>query len=289
MRVRFWGVRGGIAATRQDAQGIGGNTPCVELRDRDGHLLILDAGIGLYWLGRSLLAGPLGRGKGEATILLTHSHWDHIQGFPFFVPAFIPGNRIDIWGGGVATLRDVLEGQMSGTYSPIDGMANMGASIEVGDLSQCPVLERGRFRITHAHYRNGPHDMVGYRIEEDGKSLCYISEADHRAGLDPTIVELARGVDVLVHEAFYTDEELAAGGNSLAGPSGPPSGGHCSFGQATEVAIAAGAQRLHYFYHHPDHSDADIHAAVAREREKIAARGLPLRVEPAREGLEFQV
>jgi phosphoribosyl 1,2-cyclic phosphodiesterase len=291
MRVRFWGVRGAFAATTPESLGIGGNTPCVEVRDSNGYLLILDAGIGLYWLGRNLLTGPCGRGQGELTMLLSHSHWDHIQGFPFFVPGFIPGNKVDIWGGGVTFLEDILEGQMSPTYSPIASMSNMGSSLTVGDLAEHPELTPGGFSIRHATFRSGPHDVVGYRISEGNRSLCYIAEVEHGSDgtLCPEVVELAKGADVLIHEAYYTNEEFAGHRPRLAGDSGPRSNGHCSFEQATDVALAAGVKRLQYFYHHPDHDDETIHAAVDRERERVAAMGVEMRIESAREGLEFEV
>ncbi len=290
MRIRFWGVRGAFAATAPQSLGLGGNTPCVELRDSNGYLLVLDAGIGLYWLGRNLLTGPCGRGKGDMTVLLSHSHWDHIQGFPFFVPGFIPGNTVDIWGGGVTFLEDILEGQMSPTYSPIASMANMGASLTVGDLSEHAELSAGNFKIRHATFRSGPHDIVGYRIEEGDRSLCYIAEVEHpKDGLCPEVVELAKGVDTLIHEAYYTNEEYAGSRPRLAGAAGPRSGGHCSFAQATDVALAAGVSSLQYFYHHPDHSDETILAAVEGERERVAAKGVKMRIGAAREGLEFEV
>ena len=179
---------------------------------------------------------------------------------------------------------------MSPTYSPIASMGNMGATLNVGDLSQHEVLEAGAFKIRHADLRNGPHDIVGYRLEAGDRSLCYVAEISHpKDGLDPAVVELARGADVLIHEAYYTNEELAGPRPRLAGPHGPQALGHASFRQATDVAIAAGVKRLHYFYHHPDHSDATINAAVEIERKYLAEKGVTLRVDAAREGLEFEV
>lgn len=288
MRVRFWGVRGAIASTRGDSQGVGGNTVCVEVRDGSDELVVLDAGIGLYWLGRTLLTGPHGRGQGRVTLLLSHTHWDHIQGIPFFVPVYLPGNVIDVYGGGVDHLEPILEGQLNPTYSPIVSLSNMGAKVVVGELTDTP-LSVGGLSIQHASFTNGPHQIVGYRIEEEGRSLCYIPEVEHSGGLTPAVLELARGADVLIHEAYYTNEELAGGGISLAGPSGPTADGHTSFGLATDLALAAGVKRLYYFYHHPDHDDATVDAAVAAERERISAGGHALLVDAAREGVEFDV
>ncbi|MCO5166755.1 MAG: MBL fold metallo-hydrolase [Planctomycetes bacterium] len=292
MRVRFWGVRGALATTEAGAQGVGGNTPCVEVRDERDNLVVLDAGIGLYWLGRSLLAGPHGRGKGAVTVLLSHTHWDHIQGFPFFVPAYIAGNQLSIWGGVTPHLEDILEGQLNPTYSPIVSLANMGATIRVNQLEeQEGDIVVGDLRIRHARLHNGSHDCVGYRLEEGGRSLCYMAEVQHEGGvLDPAAVELARGADILIHEAYFTDEELARGGREgLAGPSAPGSQGHSSYGQATELALAAGARRLYYFYHHPDRGDAEVEALVARQRARVAAAGAALELDAAREGTEVRI
>ncbi len=296
MRVRFWGVRGALATTEATSQGVGGNTPCIEVRDDRESLVVLDAGIGLYWLGRSLLAGPHGRGKGEVTILLSHTHWDHIQGFPFFVPAYIAGNTLSIWGGVTPHLEAILEGQLNPVYSPIVSLSNMGATIQIRQLEQEEGdIVVGDLRIRHARIHNGSHDCVGYRIEEGARSLCYLAEVEHKDGvLDPEVLELARGADVLLHEAYFTNEELALARAGrprpgLAGPCAPAPQGHSSFEQATELALAAGAKRLFYYYHHPDRDDATIEAAVARERARVAERGAALVVDAAREGTELSL
>lgn len=289
MRVRFWGVRGALAATGAGAQGVGGNTPCVEVRDdEDDALVILDAGMGLYWLGKSLLAGPHGRGKGEATLLLSHTHWDHIQGFPFFVPFYLPGNRFAVWGGGGHDIAAVLEGQLDSTYSPIVSVANMGATIRVGRIEDAGELSVGPIAVRHARLGNGAHDVTGYRLEEGGRSLVYLCEVEHRDGPAPEALALARGADVLIHEAYYTDEELPLA-EGLAGPLAPRAQGHSSHARAVDLALAAGARRLLFFYHHPDHDDATIEAAVARARERARARGATLEVDAAREGTELRI
>jgi phosphoribosyl 1,2-cyclic phosphodiesterase len=291
MRVRFWGVRGALATTEAASAGVGGNTPCVEVRDEHEGLVVLDAGIGMYWLGRSLLAGPHGRGKGEVTILLSHTHWDHIQGFPFFVPCYIPGNKVAIYGGVTPHLEDILEGQLNPVYSPIVSLTNMGAAIQVKQLEhEAGDLQVGDLRVRHTRVHNGPHDCVGYRLEEGGRSLCYVAEVAHGPQFDPELLAFARGADLLVHESYYTDEELAEGRmQSLAGDDAPRSQGHSSFGQATDFALAAGAKRLYYFYHHPDHDDRVIEQAVARERARVAQRGARLELDTAREGTDIRL
>jgi len=292
MRVRFWGVRGAIAATQPDCQGTGGNTPCVEVRDSEGELIVLDAGMGLYWLGRSLLAGPHGRGQGSAALLLSHTHWDHIQGIPFFVPMFIPGNKVDIYGGGVEHLENVLEGQMNPDYSPIVSLSNFGGTVKIADLQTHDQLEIGTLKITTQTYANGPHQIVGFRMEEatGGGALCYVPEVHYRDGvLNPDVIELARGAKALIHEAFYTNEELAQGGTSLAGPLAPKADGHSCFSQAVDLALAAEVEKLYFFYHHPDHNDATLEASLEAERERVKAKGATLELDLAREGREFSL
>jgi phosphoribosyl 1,2-cyclic phosphodiesterase len=289
MRVRFWGVRGALASTDAASQGIGGNTPCIEVRDAHETLVILDAGIGLYWLGKSLLSGPHGRGKGETTILLSHTHWDHIQGFPFFVPAYIPGNQIAVYGGVASRIEDILEGQLNPVYSPIVSLANMGARTRFGRIEDHAALPVGGLTVRHAILGNGAHDCVGYRLEEQGRSLVYMAEIEHPAGrLAPQALALAKDADVLVHEAYYTNEELA-GAVGLAGPTSPRASGHSSHAQAVDLALAAGAKRLLFFYHHPDHDDRTIEAAVARERARVREKGASLDIDAAREGVEVRI
>src|SRR5262249_6407000 len=133
MEVVFWGVRGSVPAPGPETNRYGGNTSCVELRTAGGDLVILDAGTGIIPLGRKLMAGEHGRGAGEAAVFLSHAHWDHIQGFPFFGPVFVPGNRVTIYGPGRSSpmLEGILEGQMNPHYSPLHTMRNLGAAIDV--------------------------------------------------------------------------------------------------------------------------------------------------------------
>jgi phosphoribosyl 1,2-cyclic phosphodiesterase len=290
MRVRFWGVRGALAATGRESLGVGGNTPCVEVRDARGALLVLDAGIGLYWLGRALLAGPHGRGRGKVTLVLSNTHWDHIQGFPFFVPVFIPGNEVRVWGGGAAHIENLLEGQLNPTYSPLASLANLGADVQARQLEPRQELKVGALKVRHALLEAGPQHVIAYRIEDGERSLCYVPRVSHPPnGADPAFLELARGADLLVHEAFYTDEELARGGLSLGGKGAPSQTAHSTYERATRAALDAGARQLLFFYHHPDRDDAALDAQVAAARARVAAAGAALKVDAAREGVELQV
>src|SRR5688572_16590953 len=155
MKVRFWGVRGSIPAPGPETNRYGGNTSCVSVMTATGHLIIIDMGTGAVALGRSLMAAEFGKGKGHATILLSHAHWDHIQGFPFFPPIYVPGNRIDIYGAARSSsmLEGILEGQMNPHFSPIQKLKNLGASISIlavphEDMTRVDISSTARIRRT---------------------------------------------------------------------------------------------------------------------------------------------
>jgi phosphoribosyl 1,2-cyclic phosphodiesterase len=295
MRARFWGVRGTIAAPGPTTIGIGGNTPCVEVRTATNALLVLDAGIGLCWLGRSLLPGPHGRGQGETTILLSRTHWGHIQGIPFFVPAFLPGNKIHIYGAALASekksmsLRSILEGQMREAYSPIVTLGNMPSITSVRDVIPGQTIEVGGCVVRPLLMKNRGDEApsIAYRIEEEGRSLVYMTDVDYVNGApDAAALELARGADLLVHEAYYTEDERSAR------PAGPPAlrqQRHATFAEATELALRAGARRLFYSHHHPEREDDEILRLVEAERSKVRERGVRLDVDTAREGVELTI
>ena len=133
MKIRFWGVRGSIPAPGPDTIRYGGNTACLSIHTKAGGLVIVDMGTGLMHLGNALMTGPFGKGHGRATILLSHTHWDHIQGLGFFAPVFIGGNRFTVWGPGQSStvLEDILEGQMDPNFSPLQSLKNFSARLEL--------------------------------------------------------------------------------------------------------------------------------------------------------------
>jgi phosphoribosyl 1,2-cyclic phosphodiesterase len=274
---------------------VGGNTACLEIRSSTGALVVLDAGIGIYWLGRSLLAGPHGRGQGETSILLTRTYWDHIQGFPFFIPAFIPGNKIHLYGptGSAKDLEAILEGQMRPAYSPIVSLGNMGSSIEFKSLGPGEV-EIGGLRIQHEILVTGEgrSPSCGYRIEENGRSFAYVSDVEYSSGKVPSeVLRLTKDVDLLIHESFYTNDEQRRGEGAVVGSGFGPSArrGHATFAEALEVALRGRVKRLLFSHHHPDHDDGTIQAAVEGERSRAASRSKDLVVDTAREGQEIEV
>jgi phosphoribosyl 1,2-cyclic phosphodiesterase len=286
MEVTFWGVRGAVPAPGPETNRYGGNTSCVELRTHGGNLIILDAGTGVIPLGRKLMSGTFGRGGAEATIFLSHLHWDHIQGFPFFGPLFVQGNRVTIFGPGRSSsiLEGILEGQMNPQYSPLYTMRNLGASIEVravaGDRKE---IEFEQFGVRISWYPN-PHggtDAFTYRFEEDGRSLVYAPEAGYLPS-EPSagVRSLYDRADVLIHDFSHWPEDRAT--RLVRGPS--------SIAEAVEVAIVAKVKKLVTFHYDQDDGDDVVDALIARARRLLDENGgQSIELIPAREGLTLEI
>lgn len=289
MLLRFWGTRGSIAAPGPATARYGGNTSCVEVVTRAGQRFIFDCGTGARALGNHLLAHepkPL-----TATILLSHTHWDHIQGFPFFAPVFEAGNRIVVCApqGANRTLPEVLAGQMEYTYFPVE-LSQLGASIEYHDLSE-GVHDLGGVRVT-TQFLNHPAMTLGYRIEADGASVLYLCDHEPywerlwRSDAEPGRLEsilhdgdrrhaaFMENADVVVHDAQYTPEQYASKKNW----------GHSTFSYATQIAAAANVRRLFLTHHDPAHDDDFVDRIEERARELAATLHSPLQVFCAREG-----
>ncbi|HVZ71238.1 MAG TPA: MBL fold metallo-hydrolase [Polyangia bacterium] len=266
MELTFWGVRGSIPAPGPGTVRFGGNTSCVSLRTSGGKLVVLDCGTGARNLGNSLLGGPFGKGGGEASILLSHAHWDHIQGFPFFVPLYIQGNTFHIYGGAKSSpmLEGILEGQMAPQYFPVQTLKNMGASIEIVAIKDgepfsvegCTVTAR-----TNPHGRSG---ALAFRVEDAGRVLVYASDAGYAAaGAPAESIALYRGADVLVHDSTYTPDDRKRYLER----------GFSSVDDAVAVAVAAKVKRLVLFHYDQDYTDADVDALVARARRLLDDAG----------------
>jgi phosphoribosyl 1,2-cyclic phosphodiesterase len=269
MEIKFWGVRGSIASPGPETAGVGGNTSCVEVRCGSTRL-ILDAGTGVRKLGDALLCeGPV-----DATVLLSHLHWDHIQGLPFFVPAYLPSSRLSIVGSthGVGSIQEALSAQMAAPSFPVR-LDELGAQIA---LREARAGER--FDVGEAHVRvaklNHPGGVLAYRVEHEGRSVVYATDTEHYACVDPTLCALAEGADVLIYDAQYTPEEYRGDrGRSRVG------WGHSTYVAAAELARAAGARKLVLFHHDPQRSDEGV-----ADIERLARDLFPASV-AAREGL----
>jgi phosphoribosyl 1,2-cyclic phosphodiesterase len=266
MHLSFWGVRGSIPAPGPATVRYGGNTACVSVRPEGGGLIVLDCGTGARNLGISLMEGAFGKGTGQASILLSHAHWDHIQGFPFFVPLYQPGNRFRIYGGATssAMLEGILEGQMAPQYFPVQTLKNMGASIDIVAIAEGKSFEVERCQV---RARTNPHGRAGalaFRIDDGARSVVYASDAGYPAGGPPVeSLELYRGADVLIHDSTYTPEDQRRYADR----------GYSSVEDAVGAAIAAKVKRLVLFHYDQDYGDADVDALCARGRRLLDERG----------------
>lgn len=244
--IQFWGVRGSIPAPGSETVRYGGNTSCVEMRV-GGKRLIFDGGTGLRVLGKSLLKQmPV-----EAYMFFTHSHWDHIQGFPFFAPAFMKGNCFHIYGAiapNGATMKQRLHEQMLHPNFPVP-MQVMQSDLKFYDLFPGDVMDLGDVTI-ETGLLNHPNTAMGYRITYQGRTAVYATDTEHYPDrLDENLVYLARDAHVLIYDACYTDEEYHD-------PTAPKKGwGHSTWQEAVKVAKAARVKKLVVFHHDPNHSD----------------------------------
>jgi phosphoribosyl 1,2-cyclic phosphodiesterase len=276
MRIKMWGVRGSIPTPGPSTVEFGGNTSCYEVRCGDT-LVILDGGTGLRLLGQDLLKQmPF-----EAWMFFSHVHWDHIQGFPFFTPAFVRGNKIHLYGGlNVSrTLEETLAGQMDYPSFPVH-LSEMGAGMTFRDLYEGETISIGpKSDVTVTNARgNHPNGVYAYRVEHGGKSVVYITDSEHYSIVDPKLKKLSMGADVLIFDAMYTPEEYsgAVGG-------GPKTGwGHATYEAGCELARAAGVKRLVLHHHDPSQTDD-----MVREKERRAQALFPNTI-AAREGLVIE-
>ena len=245
-KINFWGVRGSIPCPGPETVRYGGNTPCIEM-EVGGERLIFDGGTGLRVLGESLLPQmPV-----SAHLFFTHSHWDHIQGFPFFVPAFVKGNCFQIYGAPApngASIKQRLHDQMLHPNFPVP-LQIMQSNLQFNQLEVGEVLEIGEVTVENAKL-NHPGEAVGYRVSWGGFSAAYITDTEHFSDrLDPNVLKLAHEADVVIIDATYTDEEYHHEKFSKVG------WGHSTWQEAVKIAKAAKVKQLVIFHHDPLHND----------------------------------
>lgn len=273
MKITFWGTRGSIPTPGQRTVRYGGNTACVEVRSGSGALLILDAGTGIRELGLALD----GTGPFTIDLLLSHLHWDHIQGIPFFRPAYDAQSKLRIYGPKQAhPLRELLGVGMDDPFFPVD-IDSLPVKLEVTDLESGSTQQVGEFSVNAAGIFH-PAPALAYRIEVDGRSLVYATDTeDPFSGRPNPVVALARGADTLIHDAQFLDDDLKKGW------------GHSTVDTAVDVAVAAQVGRLILYHHDPDRSDDSLDQ-IEREAQERADRLRPgLEVVAASEGLELEV
>ena len=286
MEVTFWGVRGSIPAPGPGTVRYGGNTACVSVRSAAGALLVLDCGTGARNLGLALLAegemadGPgdgFAAGAGEAAILLSHTHWDHIQGFPFFGPLYVGGNTFRIYGPAEssALLEGILEGQMAPQYFPVQTLKNMGARIEIAAMPAGAPRDILGCRVTAAINPHGRASAMAFRIEDGERSVVYAGDAGYPPeGPSPEVMKLYEGADLLIHDSTFTPEDRAR----------YPERGLASVSQAVQAAVRARVGTLALFHYDQDYTDAEVDALVARGRQELAATGAAVALRAAVEG-----
>jgi phosphoribosyl 1,2-cyclic phosphodiesterase len=295
LRVRFWGTRGSIPSPGRDTVRYGGNTPCLELRTPDGWLIVLDAGTGIRELGRSLVDRANGSPvKGD--IFLTHAHWDHIQGLPFFAPIFHPGNSFTIWGSKAmeTSIGRVVRDQMSPVVFPVT-FEQVAATIEFREL-------------TDGHHVRGAYDVRAMPVRHPGGALAYrfsatcsAAAAEPRAShalvyisdneLNPAatyelpaswrrdLVEFVRDARVLVHDSMFTSEEYAH----------HRGWGHSTYEDAVDLALEAAVDTLVLFHHKPERTDDEVDRHTEACRALVERRGGTLEIVAAAEGLTLSV
>lgn len=289
LRVQFWGTRGSIPSPGAKTVRYGGNTPCVEVRTPDGWLIILDAGTGMRELGRSLL----GRANGapiKGDIFLTHAHWDHIQGIPFFGPIFQRGNHFTIWGSQTLenSIDRIVRDQMNPVVFPVT-FEELDATIDFSAISDGKSERRHGFEVSAFPVRH-PGGALGYRFTptvDGGRSLVYVSDNELGSGgkyETPTgwrskLVAWAKGAKVLIHDTTYTAEEY----DHYRG------WGHSTYDDAMTLAIEAGVEQLVLFHHKPERTDQELDERVALCRQQVKERGAKLEIEAAAEGMTLTV
>jgi phosphoribosyl 1,2-cyclic phosphodiesterase len=243
LAVKFWGVRGSIACPSPEHVVYGGNTSCLEILAGDERI-ILDAGTGIRNLGQEFIKDGVRKG----TLLLTHSHWDHINGFPFFGPAFMNNSRFTIAAGhlyNAGGIENVLASQMANPTFPVPLEALQAAlTFEDFKAGESWGLDGGVKIITAP--LNHPNGATGYRVEYGGKAICYVTDTEHVIGKpDQTILKLIEGADIVVYDCTYTDAEFKA----------KIGWGHSTWQEGVRLCKMAGVRQLAIFHHDPDHND----------------------------------
>jgi phosphoribosyl 1,2-cyclic phosphodiesterase len=302
MRIRFWGVRGSYPVPGHDTVRYGGNTACVEI-EANGSTIILDAGTGIVPLGRALARRSREQErKISCVLLLSHLHHDHTQGFPFFLPAFIPGASINVYGPDFlgSSPRNTMEQVMQPPYFPVR-VADLNANIAFQVLRETEVLlveERGetaqtntqvlpvgsmpvddhRLRVRVLRSYAHPGGVYHYRIDWQGRSIVYATDTEGYVNGDRRLANFARGADLLIHDAQYTDEHYLGMAPGMSVTQGY---GHSTVSIACHAAYAAGVKQLALFHHAPEYSDHQMDEVAAQAQAAFS----PAIV--AREGMEI--
>ncbi len=302
IKVKFWGVRGSIPTPGPSTLLYGGNTACVSVEFTDGPFFILDAGTGIRELGKSLLKTkrPI-----HAYIFISHFHWDHIQGLPFFKPAFVPGNKFTIFGTDDTTLDldQIISFQMNPTYFPV-AIQDMRADIRFKSIKE------ETFFIddvkVQTQYLNHPGYTLGFRLTYKGKSIVYISDNEpfqfntdlndqplvlteiddvetlfnnFKENKDERLINFCKETDLLIHDTQFFPEEYES----------KVTWGHSPYNYTVQLAIRSKVQRLILFHHDPDHDDHTIDKIQELSRKSLFEAGVHIPCDAAKEGMEIEI
>lgn len=303
MKIRFWGVRGSYPVPGPQTNRYGGNTSCVEVRPKDGPHIIIDAGTGVRRLGKEMMQTAFGEGKGAAHLLISHTHWDHIQGMPFFAPLYQSGNELYVYARqrDDTHLRAVFASQTDDPYFPVPFNA-VKADVAFRELVEGAQFYLGSVRVS-CQRLNHPWIAMAYRLDCDGASVVYATDtapfrdilleneyikapprfgeppnAEHAAKLQMMragIIELCRGADLVIYDTQFTSDEYR----------NRPHWGHSTPEDAIEIALAARAKSLALFHYAPERTDDEQDAILAATRAQVAGQGLE--IIGAREQLEI--
>jgi phosphoribosyl 1,2-cyclic phosphodiesterase len=270
--VKFWGVRGSIACASPQHVMYGGNTSCIEVVVNGGRI-ILDAGTGLRMLGKEVMRQHARSG----VLLLTHTHWDHVNGFPFFAPIYVPGWQFRVMAGHLSDrggIREALASQMTTPMFPVPLQA-LRAEMSYEDFRYGDVLsDLQPGVVVRTAPLNHPNGATGYRIEYKGGAVAYITDTEHTPGKpDHNVLGLMEGADLAIYDSTYTDEEYPA----------KVGWGHSTWQEGVRLARQAGVKRLMVFHHDPDHTD-DVMEKIESEVRDTWSNALV-----AREGMSITI
>jgi phosphoribosyl 1,2-cyclic phosphodiesterase len=284
-KLSFWGVRGSTPTVDPGTWRYGGNTPCLELATPDGMQIILDCGTGLRILG-SRWSAPSGNGSAETHILVTHYHWDHIQGIPFFAPLYVEQNKFHFYSFrskflGRDSLKQVFETQMALPYFPVN-MSAMNAKRRFQEVDGGDSFHVGENKVT-ARWLNHPQGCLGFRVETSAGTVVYAT--DNEPGdpaLDASLRELAAGADIFINDAQFTPEQLATTKKGW---------GHSSWKEGVQVARDARATTLVLFHHDPDSTDRMVDNVLRQARDEFdsvfsASEGMVITLGGAGDGVQ---
>jgi phosphoribosyl 1,2-cyclic phosphodiesterase len=289
MNIRFWGVRGSFPVPGPTTNRYGGNTSCVEVRPSTGQHIIIDAGTGIRRLGKEMMQGAFSEGKGAAHLLISHTHWDHIQGLPFFAPLYHAGNKFFVYARqrDDTHLRAVFASQSDDPYFPVP-FNSVQADVSFRELVEGARFEIGDVRVGCTRL-NHPWIAMAYRLDADGASVVYATDTapftdvlleneyirkppkigdplnpEHAAKLKVMrdgLVDLCRGADLLIFDTQFTVDEYRQ----------RPHWGHSTPNDAVEIALAAGVKKLALFHHAPERTDEQLDGILAETRALVGS------------------